>query len=256
MMVEKKIITEANYRYIELGEGTPVVILHGLMGGLSNFEGVMDYFPSKGYKILVPELPVYDLPLINSTVKNLAEFLDGFLNFKKLKEVVLLGNSLGGHVALLYAKFHPEKVKGLIITGSSGLYENSMGDGYPKRGNYEYIKAKSEEVFYDPKIATKEIVDEVFESVNDRSKLIRTLAIAKSAIRHNMAKDLPTMNTTTAIIWGAQDGVTPPNVANEFNALLPNSDLYWIDKCGHAPMMEHPDRFNEIMDSWLKKYNI
>jgi len=255
-MLEKKIITEANYRYIEVGEGTPVVILHGLMGGLSNFAGVMDYFPNKGYKVLVPELPVYDLPIINSTVKDLAVFLDGFLNFKKLKEVVLLGNSLGGHVALLYAKFHPEKVKGLIITGSSGLYENAMGDGYPKRGSYEYIKAKSEEVFYDPKIATKEIVDEVFESVNDRNKLIRTLAIAKSAIRHNMAKDLPEMHTTTAIIWGAQDSVTPPNVANEFNALLPNSDLFWIDKCGHAPMMEHPDRFNEIMDLWMKKYNI
>ena len=255
-MLEKHIISEANYRYIELGQGTPVVILHGLMGGLSNFEGVMNFFPSKGYKILVPELPVYDLPLINSTVKSLAEFLDGFLNFKKLKDVVLLGNSLGGHVALLYSKFHPEKVKGLIITGSSGLYENAMGDGYPKRGDYEYIKAKSQEVFYDPKVATKEIVDEVFESVNDRNKLIRTLAIAKSAIRHNMAKDLPSMPTTTAIIWGAQDSVTPPNVAEEFNSLLPNSDLYWIDKCGHAPMMEHPERFNEIMYSWMEKHNI
>ena len=256
MMLERQIIVESDYRYIEIGEGTPVVILHGLMGGLSNFEGVINYFPSKGYKILVPELPVYDLPLINSTVKSLAEFLDGFLNFKKLKEVVLLGNSLGGHIALLYSKFHPEKVKGLIITGSSGLYENAMGDGYPKRGDYEYIKAKSEEVFYDPKIATKEIVDEVFESVNDRNKLIRTLAIAKSAIRHNMANDLPNMQTTTAIIWGAQDSVTPPNVAEEFNSLLPNSDLYWIDKCGHAPMMEHPERFNEIMNFWMEKHNI
>ena len=255
-MLERHIISEANYRYIELGQGTPVVILHGLMGGLSNSEGVMNYFPSKGYKILVPELPVYDLPLINSTVKSLAEFLDGFLNFKKLKDVVLLGNSLGGHIALLYSKFHPEKVKGLIITGSSGLYENAMGDGYPKRGDYEYIKAKSQEVFYDPKVATKEIVDEVFESVNDRNKLIRTLAIAKSAIRHNMAKDLPNMPTTTAIIWGAQDSVTPPNVAEEFNSLLPNSDLYWIDKCGHAPMMEHPQLFNEIMYSWMEKHNI
>lgn len=255
-MLEKQIIVEADYRYIELGEGTPVVILHGLMGGLSNFEGVMNYFPSKGYKILVPELPVYDLPLINSSVKSLADFLNDFLNFKKLKEVVLLGNSLGGHVALLFTKFHPEKVKGLIITGSSGLYENAMGDGYPKRGDYEYIKAKSEEVFYNPKIATKKIVDEVFESVNDRNKLIKTLAIAKSAIRHNMAKDLPKMLTRTAIIWGAQDSVTPPNVADEFNTLLPNSDLYWIDKCGHAPMMEHPGLFNEIMHSWMEKYNI
>lgn len=255
-MLEKQIIVESDYRYIELGEGTPVVILHGLMGGLSNFEGVMNYFPSKGYKILVPELPVYDLPLINSSVKSLADFLNGFLNFKKLKEVVLLGNSLGGHVALLFTKFHPEKVKGLIITGSSGLYENAMGDGYPKRGDYEYIKAKSEEVFYDPKIATKKIVDEVFKSVNDRNKLIKTLAIAKSAIRHNMAKDLPKMLTRTAIIWGAQDNVTPPNVAYEFNTLLPNSDLYWIEKCGHAPMMEHPGLFNEIMHSWMEKYNI
>ena len=125
-----------------------------------------------------------------------------------------------------------------------------------KRGDYDYIKAKSEEVFYDPKVATKEIVDEVFQSVNDRNKLVRTLAIAKSAIRHNMAKDLPNMQTRTAIIWGAQDSVTPPNVADEFNSLLPNSDLYWIDKCGHAPMMEHPDRFNEIMHSWMEKYNI
>ena len=71
-----------------------------------------------------------------------------------------------------------------------------------------------------------------------------------------MAKDLPKMKTPTAIIWGAQDSVTPPNVAEEFNSLLPNSDLYWIDKCGHAPMMEHPERFNEIMNFWMEKHNI
>ena len=255
-MLNKEIITESDFRYIESGSGPAVVILHGLMGGLSNFAGVLDYFPKRGFKILVPELPVYDLPLVNTTVKALANFLDEFLNFKELKEVVLLGNSLGGHIALLFSKFHPEKVKGLIITGSSGLYENAMGDGYPKRGNYEYIKTKSEEVFYDPKIATKEIVDEVFETVNDRNKLLKTLAIAKSAIRHNMSKDLPKMGIPTAIIWGAQDSVTPPNVAEEFHLLLPNSSLYWIDKCGHAPMMEHPEEFNRIMHSWMEKIQL
>ena len=155
-MLEKQIITEAEYRYIELGEGSPVVILHGLMGGLSNFEGVMNYFPSKGYKILIPELPVYELPLINSSVKSLAEFLDGFLNFKKLKDVILLGNS-GGHVALLYAKCHPEMVKGLIITGSSDYTKMQWETGIPKRGDYDYIKVnQSEGYFIDPKVATKE----------------------------------------------------------------------------------------------------
>ncbi len=246
-----QIVQDADFRYVEAGEGQPIIILHGLMGGLSNFEGVLDYFPPKGYKVIIPELPVYTLPVLKTSVKSLSEFLHDFILHKGLKEVILLGNSLGGHVGLLYTKNHPEYVKGLVLTGSSGLYENNMGDGYPKRGDYDYIKKKSEDVFYDPKVATKEIVDEVYESVNDRNKLVRTLALAKSAIRHNMSKELPKMNTPTAIIWGAEDRVTPPNVAEEFNQLLPDSNLYWIKKCGHAPMMEHPDQFNQILKNWF-----
>ena len=247
-----QIVEEASFRYVEAGEGQPIIILHGLMGGLSNFEGVMNCFSPKGYRVIIHELPVYTLPVLNTSVKSLSEFLHDFIKHKGLKDVILLGNSLGGHVGLLYTKNHSDFVKGLVITGSSGLYENNLGDGYPKRGDYEYIKKKSQDVFYDPKVATKEIVDEVFESVNDRNKLIRTLALAKSAIRHNMAKELPKMKTPTAIIWGEDDSVTPPNVAEEFNQLLPDSNLYWIEKCGHAPMMEHPDRFNEILEEWLE----
>jgi pimeloyl-ACP methyl ester carboxylesterase len=146
-------------------------------------------------------------------------------------------------------------VRALVITGSSGLYESAMGDGYPKRGDYEFIKKKAQDVFYNPEVATKEIVDEVFATVNDRRKLVKTLAIAKSAIRHNMSKDLPNMHTPTCIIWGKNDMVTPPNVAREFHELLPDSDLFWIDECGHAPMMEHPREFNAILGAWLKKRN-
>jgi pimeloyl-ACP methyl ester carboxylesterase len=128
-----------------------------------------------------------------------------------------------------------------------------MGESYPKRGDYEYIKKKAQDVFYNPEIATKEVVDEVFDTLNDRHKLIRTLAIAKSAIRHNMAADLPEMKMPAGLIWGKNDTVTPPEVAEEFNKLLPNATLYWIDKCGHAPMMEHPDEFNVLLEKWLTK---
>ncbi|UNZ00439.1 alpha/beta hydrolase [Zhouia spongiae] len=244
---------EGKFSYLEVGEGTPMIILHGLMGGLSNFNGVTEYFSKKGYKVLIPELPIYTMSLLKTNVKSFAKYLEQFIEYKQLNEVILLGNSLGGHIGLLHTKLYPQKVKALVITGSSGLYENAMGDGYPKRGDYEFIKKKSEDVFYDPEVATKEIVDEVFETVNDRNKLVKTLAIAKSAIRHNMAKDLPHMLTPTCIIWGKQDNVTPPNVAEEFHTLLPDSDLYWIDKCGHAPMMEHPDDFNNILEHWLEK---
>ena len=244
---------EKEFSYIEVGEGTPIIVLHGLMGGLSNFDAVTSFFSTKGYKVLIPELPIYSMSLLKTNVKNFANYLRDFIDFKGFDEVILLGNSLGGHIGLYHTKLYPKKVKGLIITGSSGLYESAMGGGYTKRSDYEVIKKKAQDVFYDPAVATKEIVDEVYETVNDRNKLIKTLAIAKSAIRHNMAKDLPKMTTPTCIIWGKNDGVTPPEVAVEFNELLPDSDLFWIDKCGHAAMMEHPEEFNKILDEWLQK---
>jgi len=246
---------EKEYRYIEVGEGTPIIVLHGLMGGLSNFDSVTDYFSDNGYKVVIPELPIYTMSLLKTNVKAFANYLKAFIDFKGFNNVILLGNSLGGHIGLYHTKMYPEKVKALVITGSSGLYESAMGSGYTKRSDYEVIKKKAQDVFYDPEVATKEIVDEVYETVNDRNKLVKTLAIAKSAIRHNMAKDLPNMETPTCIIWGKNDTVTPPEVAEEFNDLLPNSDLFWIDKCGHAAMMEHPDTFNAILHKWLREKN-
>lgn len=248
-----KLKKEGKFNYIEVGTGQPIIILHGLMGGLSNFDAVTSYFSTKGYKIIIPELPVYTMSLLKTNVKAFANYLHEFIDFKRLEDVILLGNSLGGHIGLYHTKLYPEKVKALVITGSSGLYESAMGSGYTKRSDYEVIKKKAQDVFYDPEVATKEIVDEVYETVNDRNKLIKTLAIAKSAIRHNMAKDLPKMQTPTCIIWGKNDTVTPPEVADEFNSLLPDSELFWIDKCGHAAMMEHPETFNEILYAWLKK---
>ena len=253
--MNKTVIKEHKFRYIESGEGQVIIILHGLMGGLSNFESVYNFFPSKDFKVIIPELPIYSMPIPDTTLKSLSEFLYEFIVFKKLKNIILLGNSMGGHIGLLFAKNYSKLLKGLILTGSSGLYENNMGDKYPNRENYEWIKSKTEDVFFDSKIATKELIDEVFDTVNDRNKLIRTLALAKSAIRHNMANDLPKMKIPTAIIWGIQDSVTPPDVAKEFHKLLPNSNLYWIDKCGHVPMMEHPKEFNNIMHKWLIDLN-
>ncbi len=243
---------EKNYSYIEVGEGSPIIVLHGLMGGLSNFDAVTKYFSAEGYKVIIPELPIYTMSLLKTNVKSFAKYLHDFINFKGYDNVILLGNSLGGHIGLYHTKLYPEKVKALIITGSSGLYESAMGSGYTKRSDYEVIKKKAQEVFYDPAVATKEIVDDVYKTVNDRNKLIKTLAIAKSAIRHNMAKDLPKMQTPSCIIWGKNDTVTPPDVAEEFHDLLPDSNLYWIDKCGHAAMMEHPAEFNSILHAWLK----
>ncbi|WP_412465813.1 alpha/beta fold hydrolase [Pedobacter sp. KLB.chiD] len=246
------IIEEDGFKYIEAGTGETLVLLHGLMGELSNWEQVIEQFKDR-YRVIIPILPIYDLPILTLGVKALSRYLHRFLKYKNLSQVVLIGNSLGGHVGLVFTVAHQEFVKALVLTGSSGLYENAFGGSFPRRESYDYIKEKVEFTFYDPATATKELVDDVFKTVNDRSRVIRILTMAKSAIRHNMAKDLSKITIPVSLIWGKNDKVTPPEVAEEFHELLPNSELNWVDKCGHAPMMEHPEIFNAFLEKFLDR---
>jgi len=249
--MQEELITEGEFRYIKQGEGPVLLILHGLFGALSNFKEVLDRFRND-YTVVIPMMPIYELPVQETHVRSLAAFIHRFVEFKGLKEINLLGNSLGGHVALVYALTYPEMVNTMILTGSSGLYENAMGGSFPRREDYDFIQKKVAFTFFNPETATKELVDEVFEIVNNKEKLIRVLALAKSAIRHNMGDDLHKMNLPVCLIWGKNDHITPPEVAEEFHKLLPNSDLFWIDECGHAPMMEKPQEFNNLLEPWLK----
>ena len=241
---------ESGFKYVDEGQGNVLLLLHGLFGALSNWEGVVSRF-SKNFRVVIPMLPIYEMPIREAGLEGLRKFLEEFVALKKLENMMIMGNSLGGHVALVYALKNPDKVKKLVLTGSSGLFEDGMGGSYPKRGNYQYIKERVAYTFYDPEVATKELVDEVFETTNSIQKCLRIVAIAKSAQRHNMAEEIPNITAPTLLVWGLNDTITPPLVAHEFNRLIPNSELKFIDKCSHAPMMEHPEKFNELVEDFL-----
>ena len=251
MLFKKK--KEKKFTFIEEGEGQPIVLLQGLMGGLSNFTKLIDFFSQRGYKVYFPDLPIYDLPILNTNLASIAKFVAKFIEEEVKEPAILVGNSMGGHIGLILTLSRPELVKRLVLTGSSGLYERTFGDSFPRKNDRSYIQKKAEEVFYDPAVATDELVDEVFSVVNDRGKGIKTVMLARSAIKHNMEKELHKIAVPTCIIWGKQDNVTPPEVAVEMDRLIPDSELFWIDKCGHAAMMEKPDEFNEILYHWLNK---
>lgn len=240
------------FTYIEEGQGQPLLLLHGLFGALSNFKDLIDYF-RKDYQVIVPMLPLFDLDIFHTTVGGFEKYVHKFIEARGYNNIHLLGNSLGGHVALVHVLKHPEKIKSLILTGSSGLFENGMGDSYPKRGDREYIKKKTQLTFYNPEMATEELVDEVFEITNNRLKVIKILSLAKSAIRNNLGDEISQIKQPTLLIWGNNDTITPPFVGKEFNKLIPNSELHFVDKCGHAPMMEVPEEFNKILHEFLKK---
>ena len=242
---------EGSFKYVETGgDGIPILLLHGLLGALSNFEGIMRGF-GHDRNVVIPLLPIFEMPLRKLSVNGLVDYVDEFINFKKYGSVHIMGNSLGGHIAQLYAMRRPEKVSSMTLTGSSGLFESAMGSTFPKRGNYEYIKMKTESVFYDPTVASKELVDEVFDVVNNRNKAIRIVATAKSAVRHNLGDRLHELKAPTLLIWGKEDEVTPSWVGEKFHELIPTSELHLVEKCGHAPMMEKPDEFNKILKDFL-----
>lgn len=249
--MEYEIKKEGKFDYLEVGEGEVLMLLHGLFGALSNFSDLIEKFKHT-HKVVVPLLPLFELDILHTSVTGLAKHVHQFIETKGYDNINLLGNSLGGHVALVHVLKHPEKIKSLILTGSSGLFENAMGDTYPKRGDYEYIKNKTALTFYDPAMATKELVDEVFEITKNRLKVIKIIALAKSAIRNNLGEELSQIKQPTLLIWGKNDTVTPPFVAEEFKKLIPNSELHFIDKCGHAPMMEVPHEFNSILEKYLQ----
>lgn len=243
------------YKYIEEGSGPSLLLLHGLFGALSNWDAVINRFKDK-FRVIIPMLPIYDLPFRKVGLDALVDYLEGFVDHKKLDDINLMGNSLGGHVALIYTLRRQENVKKLILTGSSGLFENAMGGSFPKRGSYEYVKERAEYTFYDPKSISEEYIKEIFETMKSIPKCLNIVAIAKSAQRHNMANEIPNIKVSTLLIWGLNDTITPPRVAHDFNRLIPNTTLRFVDKCCHAPMMEQPEKFNDILSDFLLNENM
>ena len=247
------IVKEAKgFKYIEEGKGEVLLLLHGLFGALSNWEHVLAHFSQK-YRVVIPMLPIYELPIKQSNLKGLLAFTTDFIQAQQLEVFTLIGNSLGGHLALSYTLQNPAQIQRLVLTGSSGLFENTLGGSLPRRRSYAYIAERVAYTFFDPKTINKAYVDEVFSVTNDYAKAIRVIAMARAAQHNNLAHALPNIQAPTLLIWGLNDTITPPLVAHEFNALLPQARLRFIDRCCHAPMMEHPHKFNGLLEQFLQE---
>lgn len=246
--------TKSSYTqtYIDKGDGEVIVLLHGLFGNLSNWKSVVDHF-SAGYRIVIPRLPIFEMPGGQANLEKLATIFEEFVEHHGLKSITLAGNSLGGHLALLYALRNPTKVKRLVLTGSSGLFENSLGSTFPRVKDYDYVKERVHHTFHNKEVVTKELVDEVFSVVQEIPRTISIIGLARSAQKHNLSASLHQIKTPTLLVWGLEDTVTPPNVAFHFHDLLPNSELKFIPDCGHVPMMENPLLFNQFMADFLKR---
>lgn len=244
------------YEYIEEGpdDGEVLLLLHGLFGTASNFDETIHYFKNR-YKIYLPILPIFEMSVRKLSVYSLMQYVREFVEYFQIKKPHIIGNSLGGHIALLYVLEYLDDVSTMTLTGSSGLYENSFGSTFPRRGDKDFIRNKINLTFYDNEIVTEEMVDEIYDITSDTRKCLSMVKTAKSAIRHNVGDQLYKITIPSLLVWGKQDTITPPFVAEEFHEKLPQARLDFIDKCGHAPMLETPEEFNKILEDFLNNHS-
>ncbi|NGP75892.1 alpha/beta hydrolase [Balneolaceae bacterium YR4-1] len=246
--------TNNGYKFLKISNQRssrpPLVLLHGMFGGHSNFDPLVKRLDDQ--TIFVPLIPLYSLDKEELSIPMLSDWLHKFCRDCEIERPVLLGNSMGGHVALEYSRVFTDDVTGLVLAGSSGLFENDFGSTNPKRNDRNYIRKRAALTFYED-IVTEELVDEIMEVTQSPQKLPKLLKIARSTHKYNMESMLKDINLPVLLIWGKNDQVTPPRVAEQFFKKLPDVRLKWIEKCGHAPMMERPDEFVEHLKPFLQQ---
>jgi len=248
-MSGKRIVADV----VECGSGTPVVFLHGLVGLNEHWEHVVQSLSGRA-RCVTLEMPLLSLRKSDCSIQAVSAMTMQFLDKHFDEPAVLVGNSFGGHVALRVAHERPELVRSLVLAGSSGLIERTVVKGAPVRPTREWLIEKIGELFYDKSFMDPGDVDRAFALLNERGGARAMVKLSKSARRDNMADDLGEIDHPTLLIWGKEDVVTPPSAGQGFTELMPNAELFWIDACGHAPMIEAPGPFAEAMHGFFDKH--
>ncbi len=242
---------KAPFTWREAGEGEPLLLVHGLMGEGENWERVLEPL-GHSTRALALEMPVLELKAADLSITGLAGYAQRFLDLVGVRRTVIAGNSLGGQIAVEMALAKPDLVSGLILTGSSGLFERSFSRP-PLRPSRAFVRQKMEEIFFDHSIITPEWVEASWRMVNNRSYALRLLRLARAARKHDVEPRLRALRVPTLIIWGKDDQITPPHVAKRFHDMIPGSRLVFLDRCGHVPMIDRPVAFSEAIGSWLQE---
>jgi pimeloyl-ACP methyl ester carboxylesterase len=241
---------EAEFRWVEAGDGPPVLMLHGLFGASAHWEPVIDALAS-GYRAIALTLPIFELPPDDVSVGRLRAHVAAFLDDERVGPAVVVGNSLGGHVALDLALHAPGHVRALVLSGSSGILERSFTRGVPHRPSPDFLREKMAEVFHDPAMVTSEWVDVIHGRIRQRSCALRVLQVSRSARRYNLEDRLGEIDCPTLLLWGLEDRITPQEVALRFLRGIPHAAMRVLPDCGHAPMLEHPEAFGRILREFL-----
>jgi len=234
-------------KVLDLGSGTPVVFLHGLVGLNDHWEDVASRIQSQCRCVLV-ELPLLDLRGDDCSILGVAALTRAALRTHLGGDsAVVVGNSFGGHVALHLALSDPALIRGLVLAGSSGLIERTTVREVQVRPSREWLVEKIGELFFDRKHVSDADIERAYEALSHRRRARAMIRLSRSARKNHLGDRIGELTAPALLIWGKEDVVTPPEAAREFHRLLPNARTVWFDRCGHVPMVERPDEFAKAL---------
>ena len=229
-----------------------LLLLHGMFGGSKDWR-VCATNLARHWRVITPDLPVLDLPRDQTGIHSLVDYVEDLLDREFVDNAVIAGNSLGGHVALSVALRNPQRVAGLVLTGSSGLFKRGFESHVPRRPSKEWVRNRILNVFFEERHVSSRLVDEVYDTVTDSALVWKIVRMAKSVKHENLAKILHRVCCPVLLVWGKNDLVTPPATAHEFKERIPQAELHFIDQCGHSPNIERPEVLSQLVEQFLQR---
>ncbi|MEM2760753.1 MAG: alpha/beta hydrolase [Nitrososphaerales archaeon] len=261
--MEQNFTTADRYsvRYLENGVSNKkhVLCLHGLGASAERWSKVLPIL-AKEYHVVAPDLIGFgysDKPEVHYTIDFLVRFVRKFMKKMQLKKVILVGASLGGHIALETALAYGDTVEKLVLVSPAGMMKN------PTPGLSHYIAAAMYPTVENARKAFQEMagskdVDEIYtkDFVNRMqlpyAKYAFMSAVLGSRAAPALEDRLHKIKVPTLIVWGKKDGLIPVKFARKFHAYIKDSKLVIMDNCGHTPYFEKPNEFCNILLEFLK----
>lgn len=269
-------VTVQGYRvaYLDQGDGSPVVLLHGFGGSMWQWEYQQRDLSSR-YRLLTPDLlgsGLSDKPDISYGPDEMVEYFRGFLDALHIERATLIGNSMGAGLATAFALTYPDRVDRLVLIGglppdietnlTSPLMKRVVETQLPiwlmELGNWLFGSSATEqvlrEIVHDHTLLTPAVMERSKQN-RKRPGLLRPLMSLRDHLprwEREFAPRLPTITHPTLILWGKEDRVFPPHVGQQMHTLIPHSTLHVIPSAGHIPQWERPQQVNRLLLTFLE----
>ncbi len=245
-----------NIRYIEAGQGPAVILLHGL-GSIKEIWSANIGALSAKYHVYAPDQIGFghsDKPLLEYKIVTFVDFLQAFMQSQNISKATLVGNSLGGWIAIDFAAQHPEMVDKLVLVDSAGLPWGKALAVDLNPASLADMRTLLDSIFYDKKMVTEQFVLQAFTNHvrnNDAYTIQRTLA----GFAQNQFEDgkLASIHAPTLVVWGREDELISVSSGAKLRDGIPQAKLVVIEQCGHIPQLEKPAEFNQALIDFLVK---